>query len=121
MTYEKYYEILAANLDDELTLDEMVGVVAEMYHATPDQVQEVSEIVDALEAYQDDQDLKPLIESLMHETSERFIPCGNCEEVYPAEDLIDAGTGKWTDDLCPDCLDRLYDEVKGFPEYHRLT
>jgi len=111
MTKDKYKQILAENLDGTQTVEEVGKVIAEMYHATPEQVWAVTEIEAAMWTYMDTKDIDQLTEDLMHETSEQFIPCGSCGEVYPVEDIIDAGTGDWNDDLCPACADRIGDHA----------
>lgn len=111
MTKDKYIKTLTENLDGTQTVEEVGQVIAEMYHATPEQVWALTEIETAMWGYMDTKDIDQLAEDLMHETSEQFIPCGSCGEVYPVEAMIDAGTGDWADDLCPVCADRIGDHA----------
>ena len=48
MTKDKYIKTLTENLDGTQTVEEVGQVIAEMYHATPEQVWALTEIETAM-------------------------------------------------------------------------
>ena len=107
MSYDKDYLDYQKAVDGLETVDELIEGIADFYHAEIEQVKAVQAIVDAIEVYVEDGNTKQLIESLMYEESQKFMPCSVCDKIFPVEDLVDAGTGSWTDDLCQDCQDAI--------------